>query len=102
MKPDVDRLLEVAAVQLIGKIGPALPTSFEQSGAATMGAEVPPLHLVIGLMPQSLVESKNPLGFSGYNYHFWRRPAYFSPYPRIRHGQTCLSVWEHVEYVLRL
>ena len=38
MKPDVDRLLEVAAVQLIGQVGPALPTSYEQSNAAAMGA----------------------------------------------------------------
>ena len=38
MKPDVDRLLEVAAVQLMGQVSPALPSSYEQSSAAAMGA----------------------------------------------------------------
>jgi hypothetical protein len=38
VKPDVDRLLEVAAVELIGKIGPALPTRYEQSTTAALGA----------------------------------------------------------------
>jgi hypothetical protein len=38
MKPDVDRLLEVAAVELIGKIAPALPTRYEQSNASALGA----------------------------------------------------------------
>jgi hypothetical protein len=38
VKPDVDRLLEVAAVDLIGKIGPALPTPYEQSTTAALGA----------------------------------------------------------------
>jgi len=38
VKPDVDRLLEVAAVELIGKIAPALPTHYEQSNASALGA----------------------------------------------------------------
>lgn len=38
MKPDVDRLLEVAAMELIGKISPALPTRYQQSNAAALGA----------------------------------------------------------------
>ncbi len=38
MKPDVDRLLEVASLQLIGKVSPALPTSYERSSVAAMGA----------------------------------------------------------------
>ena len=38
MKPDVDRLLEVAAIELIGKISPALPTTYQQSTTAALGA----------------------------------------------------------------
>lgn len=38
MKPDVDRLLEVAAIELIGKVSPALPTRYEQSSTAALGA----------------------------------------------------------------
>jgi hypothetical protein len=38
VKPDVDRLLEVAAVELIGKVSPALPTRYEQSNASVLGA----------------------------------------------------------------
>ena len=37
MKPDVDRLLEVAAGQLMTKLGPALPTSFEQATGMSLG-----------------------------------------------------------------
>lgn len=38
MKPDVSRLLEVAAMQLMGQLGPALPTSYQQSTAMALGA----------------------------------------------------------------
>lgn len=38
MKPDVDRLLEVSALELIGKISPALPSRYQQSSAAALGA----------------------------------------------------------------
>ncbi|MGI9592098.1 MAG: hypothetical protein ACR2P8_12070 [Myxococcota bacterium] len=38
MKPDVDRLLEVAAMELIGRVGPALPTRYQQSSTAALGA----------------------------------------------------------------
>ena len=38
MKPDVGRLLEVAAAQLMGQLGPALPTSYQQSSAMALGA----------------------------------------------------------------
>ena len=37
MKPDVDRLLEVGAVALMTKMGPALPSSYEQSSAGALG-----------------------------------------------------------------
>jgi hypothetical protein len=38
VKPDVRKLLEVAAMQLMGQIGPALPTSYQQSSAMALGA----------------------------------------------------------------
>ncbi len=38
MKPEVDRLLEVAALELIGRIGPALPTSYQQFSTSALGA----------------------------------------------------------------
>jgi hypothetical protein len=37
VKPDVDKLLEVSAVALMTRIGPALGTSYEQSSAGTLG-----------------------------------------------------------------
>jgi FKBP-type peptidyl-prolyl cis-trans isomerase (trigger factor) len=38
VKPDVDKLLEVAAVHLMTQVGPALATSYEQSSTGALGA----------------------------------------------------------------
>jgi hypothetical protein len=37
VKPDVDRLLEVGAMDLMTRIGPALPSPYEQSSAGALG-----------------------------------------------------------------
>ena len=37
MKPSVDRMLEVSAMALMLRLGPALPTSYEQSTAGALG-----------------------------------------------------------------
>jgi len=37
LKPDVDRLLEVGAVMLMTRMGPALPTAYERSSAGALG-----------------------------------------------------------------
>jgi FKBP-type peptidyl-prolyl cis-trans isomerase (trigger factor) len=38
VKPDVDRLLEVAADELMARLGPALPTSYQRESATGLGA----------------------------------------------------------------
>jgi hypothetical protein len=38
VKPDVRRVLEIAAMQLMGQLGPALPTSYQQATAMALGA----------------------------------------------------------------
>ena len=38
MKPDVDRMLEVSAIALMTQMGPALPSTYEQSSAGALGA----------------------------------------------------------------
>jgi len=37
MKPDVSRVLEVGAVSLMTRLGPALPSTYEQSSAGALG-----------------------------------------------------------------
>lgn len=38
MKPDVSRMLEVSAISLMTRLGPGLPTHYEQSTAGALGA----------------------------------------------------------------
>jgi hypothetical protein len=38
VKPEVDRMLEVSAIALLTRLGPALPTAYEKSTAGALGA----------------------------------------------------------------